>query len=497
MPGDGARHKPMKQWKTWFRKIRNNRKFRCGGFSAALTAAVILCVLLLGALADRLESRYALQADFSFNGVTSQGEVTDAVLAQLEKDVHIYAVIPEDGGNETLLSLLQRYDAASPHVTYSRESIIKNPVLLTRFSDAIGENEVSGDCLIVSCPETDRARVLGEDQYYTYSYNLETGYFDEAGFTYEKSITEAILYVTQDELPTLQILSGHGELTETDTANMENTLISANYLIRRVNLAAGGALEPQSPLLILSPRYDFSADELEKIMDFARAGGDFFIVSQYADPLNLENYGALMRAFGIEGYPGLVIAKESDAESYYADSPVYLMPYMQETDVTSPLIAAGKDILLLGGARAFRLTEPKDVMVTPVLLTGQAYIRNYADGINVSDQQAGDLEGVFPVAVWADKMFEDGTVSRAFVIGNMTMFLDYWVQNNTDSNAFLLQMMRSLQGRDPVNLNILPKNALREGLSLGNLTPAVIVTVLLPLLVVLGAALVLLPRKNL
>ena len=64
----------MKQWKTWFRKIRNNRKFRCGGFSAALTAAVILCVLLLGALADRLESRYALQADFSFNGVTSQGD---------------------------------------------------------------------------------------------------------------------------------------------------------------------------------------------------------------------------------------------------------------------------------------------------------------------------------------------------------------------------------------------------------------------------------------
>ena len=94
-------------------------------------------------------------------------------------------------------------------------------------------------------------------------------------------------------------------------------------------------------------------------------------------------------------------------------------------------------------------------------------------------------------------MFEDGTLSKAFAIGNMTVFEDYWVQNNTASIPFLLQMIRSLQGKDPVSLDILPKNALRDSLSLGNLTPAVIVICVLPLLVVLGAVLVLGPRKNL
>ena len=58
-------------------------------------------------------------------------------------------------------------------------------------------------------------------------------------------------------------------------------------------------------------------------------------------------------------------------------------------------------------------------------------------------------------------------------------------------------MVRSLQGREPVNLDILPKNALRDGLTLGSMAPAIIAVVLLPLLVALGAALVLLPRKNL
>ena len=489
----------MKRLKDIFQKIKNNRKLRCGGFSAALTAGVVVCMILAVALADGLESRYALQVDCSFNGETTQCATTNAVLSQLEKDVHVYAVIPEEGENATLLSLLERYAAASSHVSYSKESLLKNPVLLAQFSDAIGENEVSTDCMIVSCPETGRTRVLGENDYYTYSYNLEGGYFEEAGFTYEKSLTEAILYVSQDTLPTLQILSGHGELGAGDTANMESVLVSANYLVKRVNLLSGDTLDPESPLMILSPRYDFSQAELTKLMDFARAGGDFFIVSQYSDPTGLENYEALLRSYGVRAYPGLVIAKETNPDSYYADLPVYLMPYMQETAATLPLLNAGKDILLLGGARAFHLPEEEiqGVTVLPVLMTGDAYIRNYEDGVSLSDQQETDEEGAFPLALWADKMFEDGTVSHAFALGNMSLFEDYWVQNNTDSTAFLLQMVRSLQGKDPVNLNILPKNALRDSLSLGSLTPAVIVIVLLPLLVLLGAALVLLPRKNL
>lgn len=480
--------------------LKNNRKFRCGGFSVLLTAAVVVCVLLFSVLADQAESRYALRMDCSFNGATTQSETTNAVLAQLNKKVHIYAVISEEAGeNATLTALLERYAAASPHVTYSKESIVKNPVLLTQFSDALGKNNVSADCLILSCPETGRARVLDEDDYYTYSYNTETGYFDEAGYTYEKSISEAILYVSQDDLPALQVLSGHGELTRTDLVNTESVLLSANYMVEWVNLQSGDALNPESPLMIFSPQYDLSPGELDALMAFARAGGDFFFVSQYSDPLTLENYNALLRLYGIECHPGLVIAKESDSASYYSDSPVYLMPYMQETTPTLPLIQAGQDILLLGGARAFKTPAemPDNLSLYPVLLTGQAYIRNYQDGISLSQQQEGDLEGVFPLALWAEKMFEDGTLSKAFAIGNMTVFEDYWVQSNTASIPFLLQMIRSLQGRNPVNLDILPTNALRAPLSLGSLTPAVIAIVALPLLVAMGAVLVLGPRKNL
>ena len=99
----------MKQNNNLWRKIKNNPKLRCGGISIALTAGVVILVMLLSALFDGLEERFALQLDFSFNGATTQGEITKNVLAQLDKDVEIYVVIPASGGNENILSLLKRY----------------------------------------------------------------------------------------------------------------------------------------------------------------------------------------------------------------------------------------------------------------------------------------------------------------------------------------------------------------------------------------------------
>ena len=479
--------------------MKNDRKFRCGGFSLLLTALAVILVFLVSALADSLEKRYALQADLSFNGATTQGAITDEVLRQLDKDVRIYALTPASGGDQTLLSLLDRYAAKTAHVVWSEESVLRTPALVTAFSDAAGDRQVTEECVIVHCEETGRTRILNEDDYYTYSYDLETGAFHEAGFTYEKSLTEAILYVSQDELPEIQVLTGHGETGTADAPVLEETLVSANYLIREVNLNAGDALDPQSPLLIISPRFDFSAAELQRLSDFTEAGGDFFIVSQYSDSLSLENYNALLRSWGIEALPGLVIAKAEARDSYYADSPVYLMPFMQETDATLPLIQAGRDIVLLGGARAFHVNEPlpENVNLYPVLLTGDSFIRDYQDGVSLSEQQPGDLEGVFPLALWADRIGDSGQLSHLFVIGNLNLFTDEWVQNNTDAGAFLLQMIRSLQGQGPVNLNILPKNALRAGLSLKSLTVPVILLALLPLCVLAAAFVILWPRKNL
>ncbi|MBR5111402.1 MAG: Gldg family protein [Clostridia bacterium] len=489
----------MNRLKSLWLKLSKNRKLRCGGFSVALTITVVVLVMLLAALFDGLEQRFALQMDFSFNSATTQGEITRNALRQLEKDIKIYAVVPATGGDEDLLSLLNRYAAASGHVTVTEENLLKNPVLQNQFTDAAGTRYVTDDCLIIHCPETGLSRILTPDDYIYRSYNMETGYFDQTLISYEKAVTEAILYVALDSVPAIQILSGHRELAQDQTAFLEQNLADANYRVVRVNLAAGDELNPEDPLMLLSLQYDLTERELNQLMDFARAGGDFFVTAKYDDPLDLENYNALLRAYGIEAYPGLVVAKEGDRAGYYADYPVILMPSMQETDVTRPLLSAGENILLVTEARAFRVSgiQPEGVMAYPLLMTGEAYLRQSVSGDDTVEQQPGDPEGRFAVSMWSDQMFENGAVSHMFVLGDSNVFTDYWMQLNTSSTAFLLQVIHSLQEKEAVSLDIIPKPAQRESLNLGNITPAVIVTVMLPLLVLLGALLVLLPRKNL
>lgn len=488
----------MRKIKELFRKMNRNEKFRCGGFSVLLTVIVIFCVLGIGLVADIIENRFSLSIDLSFNRITSQGQVTDAVLAQLQEDVHIYALTDDEDKNSSLLSLLNRYQAAK-HVTVSEESLLKNPVLLSRFSDTLSGTDVSSDCLIVHCPATDRARILTEDDYYTYDYDMQTGYFTQGYINYEKCITEAIVYVTQPELPFIQLLTGHGELTAAETSNLESLLNSANYRIERVHLSGGGTLDPDALLMILCPQYDITEQELLDIHQFAQAGGNLFIVSSYDTPIDLPNFNTLLSAYGVQALPGLVIAQEQDKDSYFGDSPVLLMPYMQEVDVTRTLLSAGKNILVLTGARAFSLPDilPEGVSLSPVLVTGQSYIRNYLDGSSTTEQTETDLTGRFPVALWADKMFDHGVQSHAFVMGDENCFLDYYLLSTTDAKPFLLQVVRSLHGQPAINLDILPKEGLRDSLYLGSVTPAVIAIILLPLLVLFGAALVLLPRKNL
>ena len=489
----------MKQKKSLWNKMKNNRKLRCGGFSIALTAVAVTLIVLLSALFDGLENRYAMQVDFSFNGATSQGEITKNVLAQLDKDVELYAVLPASGGNEDLLSLLKRYEVASDHVTLSKENILRDPLLRNEFQDAAGNRIVTDDCLVIYCPDTGLARILTNEDYFYRSYNMETGYFDQVLLSYEKVITEAIYYVTQESVPCIQILSGHREKNRDETEFLEQILNEANYKVVRVNLAAGDELNPENPLMLLSPQYDFSDEELTQLVSFAKAGGDFFITSKYSDPLNLSNFNALLRSYGIEALPGMTVADEAERESYYSNYPVILIPYMQDTDVTRPLLTSGDTILLVTEARSYRVSDiqPDGVMAYPLLVTGEAYLRTTSDDGSSVLQKSDDQQGKFAVSVWADKLYENGVTSHMFVLGDSNVFLDYWMQLNTSSNNFMLQIIRSLQEKDPISLNIAPKAALRDNLSLRDITPAVIVIIMLPLLILLGALLVLIPRKNL
>ena len=474
-------------------------------FKLRHTLVSLLLCLLAAAVAvaavgvfDALESRYAWRADLSFNSVTSQSEVTLQALRALAYDVHAYSVASDGNELSDLSALLDRYQAASDHFSWSRESLSRNPLLLQWVSDDLGDSAVSADCLILRCEDTGRTRVLTWADYLGFGYNSASGVYEFTGLTYEKSLTEAILYVASDTLPRVQLLSGHGELSAGETAALEQKLQAANYEVVRVHLKTGDTLDPAAPLLILSPTMDATQDELSSLGDFAQAGGSLLVTVDFADPDELPNFYALYRLYGITPLPGVVVADESDRAGYYG-SVAEIVPVMNSTDVSAQLVAAGADFVILAPARALSVSRAQSGLIADVVLqSGEgAYLRTGAGGSIDLSRHADDPAGPFPLAVLCDRGFANGVRSRAFFVGNSGLFTSEQLFNMTYSGELLLQTMQHLQGGTAIDLDILPRAAVRPPLNAaGNPLPALLIA-LPPLAIVLLAVAVLRPRKYL
>lgn len=472
---------------------------RCAIALLKCLLALAVAVAAVGA-ADALEARYAARVDLSFNSVTTQSETTAALLRSLTRDVHAYSVSSPGNTLTDLNALLDRYQAASPHFTWSEETLSRNPLLLQWVSDDVDDSAVTTDCVIVRCPETDRTRVLTWENYMSFGYNPNSGAYEFTGLTYEKALSEAILYVTADDIPVIQLLTGNGELGAAETGVLEQKLTGANYAVRRVSLLAGDALDPAFPLMILSPTRDVSETELDALTAFVRAGGTLFVTVDFTDPDELPNLYAFYRLYGVSPLPGLVVESEADRAGYYS-SAIELTPALASVEgVTDGMVNGGADFLILAPARAIEIVgrESADLHVTSLLSSGAgSYLRAaQGDSIDLSYHD-GDPVGPFTLAALCDRGFADGTRSRAFFVGNSGMFLNDTLYSMTYSNELLQQVLRHLMGRAPIDLDILPRDAARPVLAAqGKILPLALL-VAPPLLIAILAVAILTPRKYL
>lgn len=466
--------------------------------------AVALCLMLILVM-DTVENNNGLRVDLSFNSITTYSDVTEEVLGSLSYPVHVYALFSSGSEDLQLIELLNRYQAACDKFTWSQENLTRNPLLAQIVSSDLGDADVSSDCMVIRCEATGRTRILSGTDYVQYSYNTETGAYDAAGWTYEKSLSEALLYVTSDELPLLQLLTGHDELDADEAAVMEEKLTSANYQLTRINLALGDIPDPSAPLFILSPRMDLTADELQTLYNFAQLGGNFFITIDFDDPDELPNFFSLYREYGFEPLPGILVADANDAASYYYNNS-QLLPEMLPGDITDYLYANDYTHIVMVGARALKMPGETDnsLLLSACLQSGEtAYIRNFDETLSNEqisiEKQEGDLTGQFALALSADRAFQDGTRSRAFIIGSSAIFTDStgYMFLNTYAGEFLLYATDYISGGETIQLDILARDAVRPQLSYTDITVPTLLLTLAPLMVLVIALAVLRPRRHL
>ena len=475
-----------------------NQRWRYGSFSALLLCVALAALVALNMAFTELEKKNGWRADFSFNGLTTQSEITREVLAELPYPVHIYALYQKGSEDLPLFELLDRYAAASDMVTWEQADVALNPGLLTRFQSVVSGESVTNDSLVVSCEATGRWKALSYQDFITMSLNLEAGAYEVSGLSYESKITSAIAYVTRDEIPRIIAVQGHGELDEAATGVLAE-LLGSNYF--DVQYGRLGELEPEAGdlVMLLSPVRDLTDGELEMLAAFADAGGSFLFTCDYSDPVaSMPNYAALMRSFGFLPKEGVVVASGSEPGTYYNNMRINLIPYMLAGEITADLTGS-YHTLLLTGCRAFETPEQTDsgLIVTPLLSSGYgAYLHDVSGSSLSLDQQDGDEVGPFALALEATRVTSAGNLSRAFVLGCSTLLTSEQIYAMTDAEEFILRTTQFLLDTQPTDLGIMAKAAVRPALSVRSYGLGSLLLVALPMAVLAAAVLVLLPRRN-
>ncbi len=483
--------------RSLFRKKNAGRKER--------RYAAVTLVLLAGSLialnigAETLEKRYGWRGDYSFNSISTHSGVTKDTLEHLEHPVHMTALFRKGDEDAPLIELLNRYAAASDLVTWEQADPGLNPALLQRFttdSAAPGENS-----LIVFCEETGKWRILGPGDYVSLGMDTETGEYSYTGWTYERSITNAIAWVTREKTPKIVIVQGHGELAGDALTHFDGLLSANRFEVIYADLSrADYTPDPEDALVFFSPQTDINEEELAKLQAFANAGGSFLFTCDYSDPVaRMPRLAALMRSYGFQPLDGIILADRKDPDSYYNGNRMYLIPEMCSTDLTMDLIGSGAVRILLQGARGFAEPEETDrnLVESPLLRSAETAYRKVLTGDSTSLEKAeGDEDGPFTLALQARRITGGGYVSRACAVGCSAMLTDGQVYSMTDCQQLIVRMAEFLLNLDASDLNILAKEATRPALGIGSLRTGAVLITLLPAAVLLSALLVLRKRKT-
>lgn len=382
------------QWRAALARNRQaltTRTARVGGYSFVLSLVVLAILIAVNVLAGQLPSRWT-QFDISAAQLYSLTADTKVVVTNLDQDVTIYWISQAGKEDTVIQKLLDRYGELSDHLTVVR----KDPDVYPTFAQQYTDEAVTNNSLVVECG--DKSRYIS----YEDIYQVDTGSYYTTGsvsqsFDGEGQITSAIDYVVSTDLPQVYLLGGHGEAalsqTFSDELERSNYETVADFSLLNVDAVP----EDCDVLLINAPTSDLAEEEVTLLRDYLAAGGKVLVLSGPQQDTTLPNLQSLLGDYGVTVAEGVVV--DNNRDHYAFTAPYVLMPDIQSSDITAPLLE-GDYHVIVPIAAGLTVGDSGDATVTALLQTSdEAFSKAAGYAMTTYDKEGGDIDGPFTLAV--------------------------------------------------------------------------------------------------
>ncbi len=367
---------------------RNRIALQGGSYSLIIIAIVLAILIAVNILASALPKSLT-QLDISSTQLYSITSNTKVVVNALKKDVTIYWIVQPEEEDDIIENLLDKYESLSEHI----EVVKKNPDIYPTFAEQYTKETIQNNSLIVECGE--RNRFISYDDIYLYDANISVYSYD-VSFDGEGAITSAIDYVVNETQPKIYILEGHGEAELSETFHKQ--LERENMELNTCSLLTTDAVpEDADVILIYGPSSDISAKEKDLLAEYVSGGGKLMVLAGPTENETLPNLYGILEDYGVESVDGIVV--DIDREHYAFQAPYVLLPDIQNSEVTDPLMEENY-YAIIPVASGLIVQDTESKKVTELLITSEMSFSK-TDGYALSsyEKEEGDIDGPFTVAV--------------------------------------------------------------------------------------------------
>lgn len=380
-----------------FKKMFGHR-FIAGSWSAFAAVIVIVIAVVVNMIVGGLPVSVT-QIDMTSDSIYSLSDQTKRIAKSLDKDVTLYLLASSGNEDDSILRFLNHYADLSSHIRVETVDPSEQPTFLNAYE--LETSRLYQNSVIVD--SDGRYRLVGYDEIYVtdytmdyYSYSYET----TTTFAGENAITNAIHYVTSENLPKVYVLSGHGEQELSD--DITDMIKQDNMEYESLSLLSLEAMpEDAAAVLINAPSSDLGDDETELLIAYLENGGNVVLLTDYTESGKMTNLLKVTEAMGLTAESGIII--EGDQRMCIARYPHYILPEVSSHEITDAINENGYYILT-PIAQPIAETADEPAEITWLLTTSSsAYAKQAGLNMKTTEKEDGDTDGPFHVGAISEK----------------------------------------------------------------------------------------------
>lgn len=363
----------------------STKSLKTGAYSSTLIMIVFAAVVMANLTVKELPADLT-QIDVTSQKLYSLTDDTKNLVEKLEQDITIYVINSEENADETVDTTLERYAQLSDHIQVEYKDPLVSPNFYREYAESISTNSL----IVVS---GERSKVIDYNSLYETEYDYYSYSSTVTGYDAEGQITSAIDYVTNAEIPVVYQIEGHSE-TALETSFTE-VLSKENMELSTINLLQYDKIPDDAAcILLLAPTTDLSSDDADKIITYLQNGGKAIISVTLTDA-TLPNFDRVLQAYGVTNTYSMIL--END-RNYYYQSPYYLLPNVEYTDVTADIYSSNYIFSPYTMGLDFDLENEERTVEIVMSTSENAYAKADPTTAETFEYEEGDANGTFNTA---------------------------------------------------------------------------------------------------